>query len=319
MVSQLRKDFVTYGLHDKYIHTVTAGSEKGSDKPIVISTWQSIYKQPKKYFLQYDVVIGDECHQFKSKSLTSIMTKLLTCKHRFGFTGTLDGTQTHKLVLQGLFGEIKQFKKTAELIEDKHLAPFRIKCLVLGHKEEERKNVVGRNYQDEMDYLVSHDRRNMFITNLVLSLSGNSLLLFQYVEKHGKILYDLIQKTAPDRDIYFLHGGVNAEEREHVRNEIEKRNNAVIIASYGVFSTGINAPNLHNIIFGSPSKSRIRNLQSIGRVLRVSKGKDKATLYDIADDCKYKSKTNFTLNHFIERIRIYKDEKFEYKVYNIDL
>lgn len=319
LVSQLRKDFVTYGLNDKYIHTVTAGSEKGSTKPIVISTWQSIYKQSKKYFLQYDVVIGDECHQFKSKSLTSIMTKLLTCKHRFGFTGTLDGTQTHKLVLQGLFGEIKQFKKTAELIEDKHLAPFRIKCLVLGHKEEERKNVVGRNYQDEMDYLVSHDRRNMFITNLVLSLSGNSLLLFQYVEKHGKILYDLIKQTAPDRDIYFLHGGVNAEEREHVRNEIEKRNNAVIIASYGVFSTGINAPNLHNIIFGSPSKSRIRNLQSIGRVLRVSKGKDKATLYDIADDCKYKSKTNFTLNHFIERIRIYKDEKFEYKVYNIDL
>jgi superfamily II DNA or RNA helicase len=319
LVSQLRKDFVAYGLNDKYIHTVTAGSEKGSDKPIVISTWQSIYKQPKKYFLQYDVVIGDECHLFKSKSLTSIMTKLLTCKYRFGFTGTLDGTLTNELVLQGLFGEKKMYTKTKKLIDEKRLAPFNIKCLVLKHKEEEAKDVINRNYQDEMDYLVSHDRRNSFITNLVLSLNGNSLLLFQYVEKHGKILNDLIKTSAPDREIYFIHGGVNTEEREYVRKRVSEKNDIIIIASYGVFSTGINAPNLHNIIFGSPSKSRIRNLQSIGRVLRVSEGKDQAVLYDIADDCKYKSKMNFTLKHFVERVRIYKDEEFRFKIYNIEI
>jgi superfamily II DNA or RNA helicase len=319
LVSQMKNDFMTYGMDEKDIHCVMAGKEKGSDKPIIISTWQSIHKQPKKYFLQYDVVIGDECHQFKAKSLTSIMEKLVDCKYRFGFTGTLDGTLTNELVLQGLFGEKKMYTKTKKLIDEKRLAPFDIKCLVLKHREEEARDVINRNYQDEMDYLVSHNRRNDFITNLVLNLTGNSLLLFQYVEKHGKILNDLIKSVAPDREVYFIHGGVNTEEREYVRERISERNDLIIVASYGVFSTGINAPNLHNIIFGSPSKSRIRNLQSIGRVLRVSEGKERAVLYDIADDCKYKSKMNFTLKHFIQRVKIYKDEEFQFKIYNLDL
>jgi superfamily II DNA or RNA helicase len=320
LVHQMRSDFIDYGMHPDDIHIIMGGEEKTTDRPIVISTWQSIYKMPKKYFQDYDVVFGDECHQFKAKSLTSIMTKLVGCKYRFGFTGTLDGTETNKLVLEGLFGKAKQFVKTKELIDADHLSAFKIKCLVLKHTDEEKKLVSKMNYQDEIDYIVSHGRRNKFIRNLTVSLNGNTLCLFQYVDKHGKILYDMISnKTEEERKVFFVYGGTDAETRENIRAITEKESNAIIVASYGTFSTGINIRNLHNIIFASPTKSRIRNLQSIGRGLRKGDAKDKAVLFDISDDLRHKTKINYTLNHFAERVKIYNSEEFEYRIYNINL
>ena len=112
---------------------------------------------------------------------------------------------------------------------------------------------------------------------------------------------------------------MDTSEREAVREITEKENNAIIIASYGVFSTGINIKNLHNVVFASPSKSRIRNLQSIGRVLRKSNTKTKAKLCDISDDCTINGKKNYTLNHLIERIKIYNEEKFNYEIITINL
>ena len=320
LVHQMRSDFIDYGMHEDDIHMIMGGEEKRSDAPIIISTWQSIYKMRKDYFAQFDVVIGDECHLFKAKSLTSIMTKLVGCKYRFGFTGTLDGSETNKLVLEGLFGKAKQFVKTKELIDSEHLSAFKIKCLVLKHTDEEKKLVSKMKYQDEIDYIVGHQRRNTFIKNLAVSLDGNTLLLFQYVDKHGKILYDRISKAvATDRKVFFVYGGTDAQTREQVRAITEEESNAIIIASYGTFSTGINIKNLHNIIFSSPTKSRIRNLQSIGRGLRKSATKDKAILFDIADDLRHKAKVNYTLNHFAERMKIYNSEEFDYKIYNINL
>ena len=320
LVHQMRSDFIDYGMHEDEIHMIMGGEEKQSDAPIIISTWQSIYKMRKNYFAQFDVVIGDECHLFKAKSLTSIMTKLVGCKYRFGFTGTLDGTETNKLVLEGLFGKSKQFVKTKELIDSDHLAAFKIKCLILKHTDEEKKLVSKMNYQDEINYIVSNERRNVFIKNLAVSLNGNSLLLFQYVEKHGKILYDKIsESTGKNRKVFFVYGGTDAQTREQIRAITEEEVDSIIVASYGTFSTGINIRNLHNIIFASPTKSRIRNLQSIGRGLRKGDAKDKAVLFDIADDVRWKSKINYTLNHFSERVKIYNSEEFEYKLYNINL
>ena len=320
LVHQMRSDFVEYGSDENDIHMIMSGQEKNTDCRIVVSTWQSLYKMRRDYFSQYDVVIGDECHLFKAKSLTSIMTKLIDCKYRFGFTGTLDGTQTHKLVLEGLFGRSKQFVKTRELIDQNVLANFKIKALVLKYKESERKQVSKMKYQDEIDFIVGNTRRNKFIKSLAVSLTGNTLLLFQYVDKHGRILYDEINKvTTSDRKVFFVYGGTNAETREQIRAITEEEENAIIIASYGTFSTGINIRNLHNIIFASPTKSRIRNLQSIGRGLRKGESKDKATLYDIADDLRNKSSVNYTLKHFSERIKIYSEEEFDYKIYNINL
>ena len=321
LVSQLASDFADYGFEsDRYVHRIFSGQDKQTDKPIVISTWQSIYKLDKKYFEQFDVVIGDEAHLFKASSLTSIISKLHRCRYKFGFTGTLDGTQTHRLVLEGLFGAVKKVISTSELIEQKYLADFSIKAIVLKYPDETKKMLKDASYQDEIDFIVRNDARNRFIKNLALSLdNGNTLLLFQYVEKHGKVLYDMIKNDAGDRKIFFVSGEVDGEEREQIRKIVETEQNAIIVASYGTFSTGVNIRNLHNVIFSSPSKSRIRNLQSIGRGLRKSETKTSSTLYDIADDLSWKSKKNHTLLHFIERINIYNEEKFEYKIYTVGL
>ena len=319
LVSQLASDFDDYGfISDRSVHRIFAGQDKQTDKPITISTWQSIYKMPKEYFQQFDVVIGDEAHLFKAKSLTSIMSKLNNCRYRFGFTGTLDGTQTNKLVLEGLFGPVRKVISTAELIEQKHLTQFEIKAIVLKHHEEICKQLRGSDYQAEIDYLVRSDSRNRFIKNLTLSLKGNTLLLFQFVDKHGKVLHDMISKET-DRPIHYVHGGVDGEDRENIRKLLEQEHDSIIIASSGTFSTGVNIPSLRNIVFSSPSKSKIRTLQSIGRVLRKSTGKDGAILYDIADDLTYKQKRNFTLLHFIERVKIYNEEQFNYRIYPVNL
>lgn len=320
LVYQMRSDFIGYGCDEEDIHIIMSGKEKESDAPIVISTWQSIYKMPKSWFDKFGVVIGDEAHLFKAKSLASIMEKLNTCKYRFGFTGTLDGTQTHKLVLEGLFGAVKKVTTTAQLIEDNHLSKFRIKCLVLKHPVEECKAMARKTYQQEMDYLVRHEARNKFITKLSLSLKGNTLILFQFVDKHGKDLYKKLKAdAATGRHVFFVHGGVDAEDREAIRAIVEKEKDAIIIASYGTFSTGVNIRNLHNIVFSSPTKSMIRTLQSIGRGLRLGDAKEEAVLYDISDDLRTKSWTNHTMNHFAERIKIYTDEQFEYKIYPIEI
>jgi superfamily II DNA or RNA helicase len=318
LVSQLTSDFADYGFQsDRYVHRIYAGQDKQTDKPITISTWQSIYKLPKEYFQQFDVVIGDEAHLFKAKSLTSILTKLSDCQYRFGFTGTLDGSQTHRLVLEGLFGPVRRVVSTAELIEQKHLASFMIKAIILKYSDEIKQQLRNADYQAEMDFLVRNEARNRFIKNLALSLEGNTLLLFQYVEKHGKVLYEMLKDE--DRPTFFVYGGVDGDEREKIRHIVEKEQRAIIVASYGTFSTGVNIRNLHNIIFASPSKSKIRNLQSIGRGLRKSDSKDSAVLFDIADDLTWKNRKNFTIMHFVERMKIYNEEKFEYKLYPVNL
>ena len=320
LVHQMYSDFEEYGFNsEKYCHKIFSGKDKNTDKPVVITTWQSIYKLRKDWFKKFDVVIGDEAHLFKAKSLTSILEKMEDTEYRFGFTGTLDGTQTHKLVLEGLFGPAQKVISTKELMDSGTLADFKIKILALKYHDEIRKIVSKMDYQAEMDFLVSHEGRNKFIKNLALSLEGNTLLLFQYVEKHGKILEEMIKEEAGDRKVFFIHGGVKGEERDDIRGIVEKENNAIIVASYGTFSTGVNIKNLHSIIFASPSKSKIRNLQSIGRGLRKSDTKDSAMLYDIADDLSWKSTSNFTLKHLMERVKIYDEEKFDYKLYSIGL
>jgi len=326
LVEQLFTDFKDYSSEngfdvDSNVHRIYQGKDKQTDKNLTISTWQSLYKLPKEYFHQFDYIIGDEAHQFKAQSLTSIMTSCTNTKYRIGLTGTLDGTQTHKIVLEGLFGPVQKLITTKELIDKKQLADFSIKCLVLKHNEMQCKQLKDKTYQDEIDYIVSCESRNKFIKNLALSLGKNTLILFQYVDKHGKILYDIITKSknVNNRKIFFVYGKTETEDRENIRKIMESENDAIIIASYGTFSTGINIRNLHNIIFASPSKSRVRNLQSIGRGLRTSESKEKATLYDIADDLRVGKHMNYTLKHFVERVRIYDEENFTYKLYKIGL
>ena len=321
LVEQMYTDFESYGWNvKKYCHRLYSGYSNQTDKKVLISTWQSLYKLPKSYFEQFGCVFGDEAHLFKSKSLTEIMTKLIDCKYRIGLTGTLDGAHTHKLVLEGLFGAVNKVTTTKKLMDKNQLSNLVVRCLILKHSEANAKIISKGKYQDEIDYLVGSVSRNNFIRNLALKLKGNTLILFQLVEKHGKNLHKIIQdKAEENRKIFYIYGGVDTEEREKARAIVEKEDNAIIVASYGTFSTGINIKNLHNIIFASPSKSRIRNLQSIGRGLRLGDNKVNATLYDISDDLTYKSKENYTLKHFQERINIYTEEEFDYEIHNINL
>lgn len=317
LVDQMTGDFADYGLDtEKNVHKIYSGQDKISDKQIYISTWQSIFSLKKGFFDQFQTVIGDESHSYKSKSLISIMTKLTNAENRIGTTGTLDGLKTNQLVIEGLFGKTRQVASTADLMEKGIVADFSIKCLILKHDEQFCKLATKWSYHEEISYLVGSESRNRFIKNLALSLNGNTLVLFNYIE-HGSTLFEMINTN--EREVYFIYGKTAGEEREEIRKLMETKKNAIIVASYGTFAVGVNIKNLHNVIFASPSKSRIRNLQSIGRSLRKSDTKSSAVLYDISDDLRYKKHVNYTLGHYEERIKIYVSEKFRFKVYKIQL
>ena len=328
LVSQMTADFKDYSDNDHTfdysndIHTIYQGQDKNTKKPVVITTWQSIYKQPKMWFDQFGLVIGDEVHSFKATCLKSIMTNLTNTKYRFGTTGTLDGTMTHQLVLEGLFGKTLEVVKSKQLMDKKLLANLSITCACLKYSEAECKAVKKMNYQEEVKYLVEHKERNKFIRNLAISQKQNSLVLFQFVE-HGKHLFDEIKKKLakedPKRKVFFVAGETEKDARENIRKLTEKEKNAIIVASSGVFSTGINIRNLKVLIFVSPTKSRIKTLQSIGRTLRLGDDSDQATVFDLVDDLSYKTHKNFAVKHFFERVKIYNGEKFKFKIVQVNL
>ena len=308
LVEQMAKDFKDYG-YDKEICKIYGG-QPVFDSDITISTWQSFSKAPKDVMESFEVVVGDEAHLLKANVLKGILEKMKKTAIRFGTTGTLDGSECHRLQLEGLFGPVKKVISTKELIEDGTIAKLDIDCVILRHTKQKK-----MSYQEEMDYLVSNEARNEFICNLVYSLSGNTLVLFQYVEKHGVLLHEKMFKRLGE-NLHYVYGGTDTEDREAVREIVEKAENDTILASYGTFSTGVNIKRIDNIVFASPSKSRIRNLQSIGRGLRKVDGKDKMRLFDIADDLQC---DNYTLSHLKDRINIYNEERFSYEIKQFEL
>ena len=330
LVEQMYSDFGDYSQYDEWnveedCHRIYGGKEKYDIRQrVVISTWQSIYKERAPWFQDFGMVVGDEAHNFKAKSLTAILEKCGNAKYRIGTTGTLDGTQTHQLVLEGLFGPVHKVTTTKQLIDSKDLADLSVSVLLLKYADEYCKQISKVKYQEEMDFIVRHDPRNQFISNLALDQDGNTLILFQYVDKHGKPLHDMLKSKLEEmertnRKLFYVSGETGVDDREQIRAITEGESDAIIVASVGTFSTGINIKRLNNIIFASPSKSQIRVLQSIGRGLRKSADGKATKVYDIADDLHWKSKKNYTLNHAAERIKIYNKEKFKYKVYEIKI
>ena len=314
LVEQMYTDFQDYGWDsEKFCHRIYAGKDKTSPKLVHISTWQSIYQLPKKHFEKYKVIIGDEVHTFAAKSLKTIMQKTTDCPYKFGLTGTLDDAESHHLVLEGLFGSVKKVTTTKQLMDSKQISDLKIIGIVLTYSEDE---CIIREYNKEIKFITEHPQRNNLIRNLSIDLKGNTLVLFSLI-KHGQLLHELIKERANvNRKTFFVFGGTNSETRENIRKIVEQERDAIVVASFGVFSTGINIRNLHNIIFASPYKSRIRNLQSIGRGLRIHESKVTARLYDIADNF---NNNNHTIKHFIKRIGIYNQEEFDYEIIKINL
>ena len=325
LVEQMHADFKDYSSVNGWdvnarVQKLYSGFPKEFKADVLVTTWQSIYLQPKSWFKQFDVMFGDEAHNFKAKSLTGVMEKMDSVAHRIGTTGTLDDKKIHRLVLEGVFGKVHRVTTTKALMDAGKLTNLNITCLIMKYSEEVRKERKNKTYQEEMDWLVANEKRNKFIRNLAIKSQGNTLVLFQLVEKHGKPLHQLIKdKAHGDRKIFFVYGGTDVTDREAIRHITEKESDAIIIASYGTFSTGINIPSIQNVIFSSPSKSKIRNLQSIGRGLRLKDGKTSCNLYDIADDLHWKSWKNHTLNHAAERYKTYAEEEFKVKIVEIDL
>lgn len=324
LVEQLFSDFQDYSTENKWdveanVHRIYSGKDKHTNKPLTISTWQSIYTQAPEFFEDVDFVLGEEAHTCKAKSLVGIMTNLVNAEYRIGLTGTLDGTKTHAYVLEGLFGPVKKVISTKELMDRKEAAELTIKCPILRYPEEVCKMVKDYDYNDEIKFLNGCKARNKFIRNLALSLKGNTLILFRHVETHGQIIYEAIKEKIGNKKVFFIYGGTDVDIREQIRKLAETENDVIIVASIGVFSMGINIKNLNNLIFAIGAKSKVRIFQSIGRILRTSESKVDATLFDIVDDLRYKKYENFSLGHFKERVKMYQDEGFKYKLYPIEI
>lgn len=329
LVHQMTGDFEGYGCDPKEIYKIKSGVDKNSDASVTVSTWQSIYKQDAEWFSQFGVILGDEAHLFSAKSLTTIMDQCYTTEYRHGFTGTISSeSKINKLVLEGMFGKVRQYVTTKNLMDAGTVADFKVKALILTHSKEKRvefskaisKLDKAKRYHAEKEYLFAHEKRNEFLKNLIWSLKDqNNLILFDLVEKHGKVLQPILEREGSV--LHFIHGGVSGEERERVRHLVEqdpiKRHN--ILASYGTLSTGYSLKRLDNIIFASGYKSEVKVLQSIGRLLRKGNGSDDTTLYDIVDDLTNGSFINYTMQHFIKRVEIYDSEEFQYKIININL
>lgn len=312
LVTQMRGDFIDYNKGKDFgIYTVVAGESKQSSLPVVISTYQSLLRVGRDYLEQYDACIIDEAHLAKSASITKLLEKMPNVEYRFGLTGTIDDTgPVNKVTLEGLFGDVFQVTKTHKLIEEKTLADFDINNIILKHQC----NVQMKTYQEEIDFIIDSEPRNKFVVNLAKNLKGNTLILFNYI-KHGNALLEKLKDCG--KQVHFIHGGINKEDRERIRKALEKSDDNILIASFGTTSVGVNIVNLSNLIFAHPTKSKIRNLQSIGRVLRRN-GDDKATLYDLVDVFS-NSKFSYGYAHYEERKKHYKVEKFLTKEFNVQL
>jgi len=318
LVEQMYKDFSDYGMDvEEEVHKIYSGKDKKTSKRVIVTTWQSVYRLGADWFEAFGCVFGDECHLFKAKSLSTMMNKCSEAEYRFGTTGTLDGTQVNKLVLEGLFGPTKRVTFTRDLQDKGTLAKLKIDMLMLDYPKEVRRINKGRTYQEEVDFLVGHEPRNKLIRNISLTQQGNTLVLYQYVEKHGEVLYKMIKEKHDQ--VFYVHGGTDVTDREAIRGIVEGSNGAIIVASLGTFSTGINIRNLHNIVFASPSKSQVKVLQSIGRGLRKADNGQDTKLYDLSDDLTYSDEKNFTLKHAEERVKMYNREKFDFELHKVHI
>lgn len=323
LVRQMAGDFQDYATKDPWnpegdIHQIMAGTAKEApDCQIYVSTWQSIYKQPRHYFQQFDCIIGDEVHEFEAKSTKNIMEAAISTPYRFGFTGTLREAKTNKLVIEGLFGPSIQVMTNAESIRRGESANIEIRMNVLRWAEKYQKEASGLKYNEEMEWLRNHPRRNMFIVGSVLSrdFKENSLVLVNNLDQAKALKDMLVRHDKKGRTIRLVTGSTGVDDREEVRNLINKSHKndpgTIVVATFGVYQRGINIKHIHHLFFGSPSKSLVRVLQSIGRGLRVSEMKKSLVLWDIVDDLAGKKKTkNFSWKHAHNRLSIYEKEKF---------
>lgn len=323
LTTQMVEEFVEYNNGEPVdAHSISAGVDKNVDATYTVSTWQSIGKIPaaarKKWMNKFDVIIGDEGHTFNGKTLTGIMQQTDKVEYKFGFTGTLHDSKVDELQLNAMFGSIKQVVTTEELQKRGRLTKIEIKALKFQYPVELCQLMSkNKDYDKEIDFIEASAARLKKVGNLALSTNKNTLVLFRHIE-HGNKIYEYI-RTRTNRRIFLINGSTKKKIRDEFRAIVEKEEDAIIVASYGVLSTGVNIKNLHYIIFASPYKSKIKVLQSIGRGLRLHASKSVLVLFDLVDDLSYRNKKNFGVKHYVERYKLYLAEMFEVEHHTINL
>lgn len=308
LVQQTYQDFLDYGI-DKSLVSKWTGNYEFQDTKIVIANNQILLseKQDKSVLQNFGVVINDECHKIATALKISKLVKNLKTKHKFGFTGSLPENKFDVWSINRIFGPIIYHKKSVELREDKFISKVRVVGLELEYKDIPQFTRPSMaeptaGYEEETTWLHTNGYRNSVIAKLINKLETNTLVLVDRIV-HGEQLLEYL-KNNTDKQIYFIQGSVEVEEREKVRQLMEETNGVVCIAISKIFSTGISIKNLHNIVFAAIGKARIKIIQSIGRSLRLHHSKQMATIFDIADVC-----LTYGNKHYEERKRLYYQEK----------
>ncbi|EQA7786677.1 DEAD/DEAH box helicase family protein [Acinetobacter baumannii] len=328
LVTQMKDDFVDYRLFDESdIAEVRAGHTQKHQR-VVISTWQSAIKKPKEWFNQFGMLLCDEMHLAIGKSISSIINKLNYCEYKIGLSGSLRDGKANLMQYVGLFGEIYNPVTTKDLMDAGQISKLKINALFLKYPKNVSDAMVKMDYAAEIKFITALQKRTDWISNLACALSQrneNVFVMFKHID-HGKKIYDSIKSTGHN-NVYYVSGEISSDERTRFKKLAEDNSGIIIIASYGVFSTGISVKNLHHVILAHPVKSKVIVLQTIGRVLRKHKSKDTAMIWDIIDDMsitvercgmKQRKNVNYALKHAIERIERYALERFDYTMKNVD-
>jgi superfamily II DNA or RNA helicase len=252
-----------------------------------------------------DLLVIDECHKIKSDNKISKIIAKIKTRHRYGFTGTLPDNNEDKWFLIGKLGPVLYEKTSSELRNEKFLTNVEVKILNIDHGNIQIPRLSDSAYRNELDFIYESTKRNDLIAKLCGRLANNTLILVNHI-KHGEILYETITKACESRQIYFIRGEIDVEERENIKKIMESNDNVVCIAISAIFSTGVNIKNLHNIVFAAGGKSFIRTVQSIGRGLRLHANKTRLIIIDLCDLLHYGER------HCEKRIEIYKKEKIAY-------
>jgi superfamily II DNA or RNA helicase len=311
LVEQTSKDFESYGLTK-----VTKWSGKNipdSDATTIVVSNQILLSEKSDVSILNDVkiLLVDETHGLRRGNEINKIFELIKTHHRFGFTGTMPSSPIDQWNIMGKLGPIVYEEKTKDLRQKNFVSDFNIMILNIKHEKPPTftSNLVrpAEAYNYELEYLLSNNRRNEIIAKLASRLNENTIIMVDRIE-HGENIKEMLLKICDkDRPVYFIQGSTEMEDREQVRKLMESRNDIIAVAVSKIFSTGINIPNLHNIIFASAGKAKIKIMQSIGRALRLHPTKKMATIFDIADNTKY-SKI-----HLAERIKLYTTENYKYE------
>lgn len=317
LVNQMYNDFENYSTSNGWsvqsnVHKISAGIEKRSNKQVYISTFHSICKQEAEYFEDVTDILVDEAHKASSKSIKDICDLSVNARTKIGMTGTLKPEIIHPMLVKSRLGSIKRIVTVKELQDSGRATKTKIVRVLLKYNEEYKKRIFKADYKEEIDFIISCKARNEIIKNFAKNTQNNTLLLFRLKDKHLVELYNQLIEEDKSKKYFMYTGDTTPEEKELIKKYVEENNDACVLGTEGSISTGISIRNLHNFGFCHPLKSSIIVLQSIGRMLRLHKDKEYATIFDFCDDFSTKSWINTALKHSYDRTDYYKNEGLTY-------